>query len=243
MRWSGDNIDKIRIDCFLNAMGYDYAGAEKSFEIYTVPEVTVDGGHDVYANPYNNYWYGSRYGEPESEYGQLRDLIGKIIGSESVDLQEEYLRKVLKNIDPGLLIMPCLDIEARNRHKQLSVEMSRYRFETRREPTVVNIDIKHLPLTEFMKALGQEHPVYADGNLRIYNAPYDSPYKEPTMVVNVETNQWRDTKTGAYGGIYDLAYEMTGSCSMSDLKLYIATQMQPAPSPVQKQHPNNKIKF
>ena len=70
-----------------------------------------------------------------------------------------------------------------------------------------------------MKALGWEHPVAADDNLRIYNAPYaDKP--EPTMVINTETNLWRDTKAGAYGGIYDLAYEMIGSCNMSELNQY-----------------------
>ena len=37
-------------------------------------------------------------------------------------------------------------------------------------PTIVDLDIKNIPLTEFMKALGQEHPVAADDNLRIYNA-------------------------------------------------------------------------
>lgn len=75
-----------------------------------------------------------------------------------------------------------------------------------------------------MKALGQEHPVAADGNLRIYKAPYD-PKGEPTMVINIETNLWRDTKSGAYGGIYDLAYEMTGSANMRELNMYIAGEM------------------
>ena len=45
------------------------------------------------------------------------------------------------------------------------------------------------------------------------------------MVINIETNLWRDTKSGAYGGIYDLAYELTGSCNMSELDHYIAGQM------------------
>ena len=31
------------------------------------------------------------------------------------------------------------------------------------------------------------------------------------MVINTETNLWRDTKSGAYGGIYDLAYELIGA--------------------------------
>ena len=55
------------------------------------------------------------------------------------------------------------------------------------QPTVVGVDIKKVKLTDFMKALGQEHPVAADGNLRIYNAPYDDK-PGPTMVINIETN-------------------------------------------------------
>lgn len=42
------------------------------------------------------------------------------------------------------------------------------------EPVIVNLDIRKIRLTDFMKALGQEHPVAADGNLRIYKAPYDA---------------------------------------------------------------------
>lgn len=94
----------------------------------------------------------------------------------------------------------------------------------RQEPITVGLDIKKVKLTDFMKALGQEHPVAADGNLRIYNAPYDDK-PGPTMVINIETNQWRDTKSGAYGSIYDLAYEITGSCNMSGLNRYIASEM------------------
>lgn len=92
------------------------------------------------------------------------------------------------------------------------------------EPVIVNLDIRNIRLTDFMKALGQEHPVTADGNLRIYKAPYDA-NGEPTMVINTETNLWRDTKSGAYGGIYDLAYELTGSCNMRELNMYIAGEM------------------
>ena len=91
-------------------------------------------------------------------------------------------------------------------------------------PTIIDLDIKNISLTEFMKALGQEHPVSADGNLRIYNAPYDDNHTA-TMVINTETNLWRDIKSGAYGGIYDLAYEITGSCSMSELNRFIASEM------------------
>ena len=91
-------------------------------------------------------------------------------------------------------------------------------------PMIIDLDPKKVPLTEFMKALGYDSPVAADGVLRTYNAPYDERH-EPTMVINIETNLWRDTKSGAYGGIYDLAYELTGSCNMSELNRYIASEM------------------
>lgn len=90
-------------------------------------------------------------------------------------------------------------------------------------PMIIDLDPKKVPLTEFMKALGYS-PVTADGVLRTYNAPYDDRH-EPTMVVNVETNLWQDTESGAYGGIYDLAYELTGSCNRSELNMYIAGEM------------------
>lgn len=89
---------------------------------------------------------------------------------------------------------------------------------------VMNFDPRKVRLTDFMKALGQEYPVAADGNLRIYNAPYDDAH-EPTMVINVETNLWRDIKSGAYGGIYDLVYELTGSANRSEMNMYIATEL------------------
>lgn len=89
---------------------------------------------------------------------------------------------------------------------------------------VMNFDPRKVKLTDFMKALGQEYPVAADNELRIYNAPYaDKP--EPTMVVNTRTNLWRDTKSGANGGIYDLAYELTGWANKSELNRYIAGEM------------------
>ena len=85
-----------------------------------------------------------------------------------------------------------------------------------------------------MKALGQEHPVAADGDLRIYNSPYE-PFAKGTMVINIQTNLWRDTKSGANGGIYDLAYELTGCANKSELNRYIAGEMN-----AYKQHQQKK---
>lgn len=109
------------------------------------------------------------------------------------------------------------------------------------EPIIINLDIRKIRLTDFMKALGQEQPVSADGNLRIYKAPYD-PKREPTMVINTETNLWRDTKSGAYGGIYDLAYELTGSCNMRDLNMYIAGEMSSIQKVSIRQVPKEQMK-
>lgn len=85
-------------------------------------------------------------------------------------------------------------------------------------------EISQIKLADFMKALGYDQSVYADGSLRRYNAPYRED-GNASLVINIETNQWRDTETGSYGGIYDLAYELTGSCNMSTLNQYILTQI------------------
>ncbi|WP_304648024.1 hypothetical protein [uncultured Duncaniella sp.] len=90
---------------------------------------------------------------------------------------------------------------------------------------VIDLDINNLPLEDFMKAIGYE-PIKKDGNLLIYNAPY-SVGGNATMVVDTEKNGWYDSKEPEkyYSGIYDLAYELTGSCNRSELNLYIATHM------------------
>lgn len=90
---------------------------------------------------------------------------------------------------------------------------------------VIDLDIKNLPLEDFMKALSYE-PVKKEGDRLTYNAPYSTD-NNATMVVDTEKNGWYDSKEPEkyYGGIYDLAYELTGSCNRSELNLYIATQM------------------
>ena len=90
---------------------------------------------------------------------------------------------------------------------------------------VIDLDIKNLPLEDFMKALGYE-PIKRDDSLLTYNAPYSAD-SNVTMIVDAEKNGWYDSKEPEkyYGGIYDLAYELTGSCNRSELNLYIATQM------------------
>lgn len=90
-------------------------------------------------------------------------------------------------------------------------------------PTVIDLDIDNIPLAEFMQSIGCK-PVTTAGGLIAYNPPYNDS-NSPTFVVNTNTNRWIDTANGKKGGIYDLAYELTGTYNISDLNLYIATQM------------------
>ncbi len=93
-------------------------------------------------------------------------------------------------------------------------------------PTVIDLDIDNIPLAEFMQSIGCK-PVTTAGGLIAYNPPYNDS-NSPTFVVNTNTNRWIDTANGKKGGIYDLAYELTGTYNISDLNLYIATQMSSA---------------
>ena len=63
------------------------------------------------------------------------------------------------------------------------------------------------------------------------------------MVINTETNLWRDTKSGAYGGIYDLAYELTGSCNMRELNMYIAGEMSKESPKQEADKPKRKMRL
>lgn len=89
--------------------------------------------------------------------------------------------------------------------------------------TVIDLDIKNLPLEDFMKAMGFE-PENRHGNLLTYESPYSVNGK---IVVDTDANGWYDTAQPdkLYGGIYDLAYEVIGSANKSELNLFIASEM------------------
>ena len=88
---------------------------------------------------------------------------------------------------------------------------------------VIDLDIKNLPLENFMKAMGYE-PTARDGCRLTYGSPYST---NGSIVVDTEKNGWYDSQEPekCYGGIYDLAYEITGSCNRSELNLFIASEM------------------
>ncbi len=200
MRYSRKDIPNIPLTEFMAALGEKPVKAFGDMKLYYAPHRN-DPEPMLVVDDKTNRWYD----HATDQSGDIIDLAALKMNPNLYTDPWDFILKYMNEFEQG---------------KELSA-MARHSH----EPVVAGLNIKKVKLTDFMKALGQEHPVAADGNLRIYNAPYD-PKGEPTMVINTETNLWRDTKSGAYGSIYDLAYELTGSCNMSELNRYIAGQMQ-----------------
>lgn len=200
MRYTKNDIKNIPLTEFMAALGEKPVKAFGDMKLYYAPQ-RDDTEPMLVVDTKTNRWYD----HATDQCGDIIDLSALKMNPDLYTDPRDFILKYMNEYEQG---------------KELSAMA-----QTPQESTVINLDIKKVKLTDFMKALGQEHPVAADGNLRIFKAPYD-PKGEPTMVINTETNLWRDTKSGAYGGIYDLAYELTGSCNMSELNRYIAGQMQ-----------------
>lgn len=221
MRYTKNDIRNIPLTEFMAALGEKPVKAYEDMKLYYVPQ-RDDPEPMLVVDTKTNRWYD----HATDHCGDIIDLAALKMNPNLYMDPRDFILKYMNEYEQGK------ELSAMGRHQP---------------PTVISIDIKSVKLTDFMKALGQEHPVAADGNLRIYNAPYDD-NPGPTMVINIETNLWRDTKSGAYGGIYDLAYELTGSCNMSELNHYIAGQMsalerfkekeQKAEPPKQEQEPD-----
>ena len=199
MRYTKNDIRNIPLTEFMAALGEKPVKAFGDMKLYYAPQ-RDDPEPMLVVDTKTNRWYD----HATDQSGDIIDLAALKMNPNLFMDPRDFILKYMNEYEQGK------ELSAMARHPQ--------------PPKVINLDIKNVKLTDFMKALGQEHPAAADGNLRIYKAPYDSKH-EPTMVVNIDTNQWRDTKSGAYGGIYDLAYELTGSCNMSELNSYIAAQM------------------
>jgi hypothetical protein len=199
MRYTKNDIKNIPLTEFMAALGEKPVKAFEDMKLYYVPQ-RDDPEPMLVVDTNTNRWYD----HATDQSGDIIDLAALKMNPELNTDPRDFIIKYMNDFEHG---------------KELSTMMRKPL-----EPKVVTLDIHKISLTDFMKALGQEHPVAADGNLRIYKAPYD-PKCEPTMVINIETNLWRDTKSGAYGGIYDLAYEMTGSANMRELNMYIAGEM------------------
>lgn len=185
------------ITAFLDAIGEKPVKTFEDLKLYYAPH-RDDTEPMLAVDTKANTWYD----HATDESGNLKDLAELTARGDHCKDIPGYIIKVMNNNE---IVKEMLSKRAM-------------------EPEVIHLDIDKIPLTDFMKALGQEHPVAADGDLRIYNSPYDSSAKG-TMVINIQTNLWRDTKSGANGGIYDLAYELTGCANKSELNRYIAGEM------------------
>ncbi|WP_290396977.1 hypothetical protein [uncultured Duncaniella sp.] len=197
MRYTKNDIPRMPITAFLDALGEKPVKAFDDMKLYYAPH-RDDTEPMLAVDTKANRWYD----HATDESGNLKDLV-------KLTARGDHRKDI-----PGYIVKMMNDNE-------IAKEMLSKRA---MEPEVIHLDIGKIPLTDFMKALGQEHPVAADGDLRIYNSPYDSSAKG-TMVINIQTNLWRDTKSGANGGIYDLAYELTGCANKSELNRYIAGEM------------------
>lgn len=200
MRYNKKDIPNISLSEFMAALGEKPVKAFGDMKLYYAPQ-RDDPEPMLVVDTKTNRWYD----HATDQSGDIIDLAALKMNPKLYTDPRDFILKYMNEYEQG---------------KELSAMAHRPQG-----PAVISLDIKKVKLTDFMKALGQEHPVAADGNLRIFKAPYD-PKGEPTMVINTETNLWRDTKSGAYGGIYDLAYELTGSCNMSELNRYIVGEMQ-----------------
>lgn len=197
MRYTDKDIPSIRLTQFMDALGEKPVKGFQDMKLYYTP-YRDDTEPMFVIDEKTNRWYD----HATDESGDLRELAELTARGDHRKDISGYIVKIMNE-------------------NEVAKEMLTQRAI---DPQVVHLDIAKIPLIDFMKALGQKHPVAADNELRIYNAPY-STKPEPTMVINTRTNLWRDTKSGANGGIYDLAYELTGCANKSELNRYIAGEM------------------
>ena len=199
MRYTRKDIPKIPLTEFMAALGEKPVKKMEDLILYYAPQ-RYDPEPMLIVNTKTNRWYD--YATDEG--GDILYLARLKMNPSLYKDPYDFILKYMNEFEIG---------------KEMAT-MARHPV----EPMVISLDIGKLPLTDFLKAIGYE-PVKKEGNLLTYPAPYDNERK-PTMLVDTSTNQWRDMNSKAYGGIYDLAYELTGSCNMSELNLYINGQMQ-----------------
>ena len=200
MRYTKNEIPKIPLTEFMAALGEKPVKTFDDMKLYYAPQ-RDDPEPMLLVDTKTNRWYD----HATDETGNIIDLAALKMNPRHYTDPRDFILKYMNEYEQG---------------KEMSAMARRAQ-----EPVVIDVDVKNVRLTDFMKALGQEHPVASDGNLRIYKAPYGSEHG-PTMLINIETNRWRDTSNPqAYGGIYSLASELTGTCNMSELNRYIAGEM------------------
>ncbi len=155
MRYTKNDIKNIPLTEFMAALGEKLVKAFGDMKLYYAPQ-RDDPEPMLVVDTKINRWYD----HATDQSGDIIDLAALKMNPNLYMDPRDFILKYMNEFEKG---------------KELSAMARR-----QQEPTVINLDIKKVRLTDFMKALGQEHPVAADGNLRIYNAPYDNEHS-PTM--------------------------------------------------------------
>ena len=161
MRYTEKDIRNIPLTEFMAALGEKPVKSFEDMKLYYAPQ-RDDPEPMLVVNTSTNKWYD----HATDQTGDIIDLAALKMNPTLYMNPHDFILKYMNEYEQG---------------KELSAMARRPQ-----QPTIINLDIKKVKLTDFMKALGQEHPVAADGSLRIYKAPYDSK-QEPTMVVNIDT--------------------------------------------------------
>ncbi|MCM1142688.1 MAG: hypothetical protein NC453_29295, partial [Muribaculum sp.] len=163
MRYTKDDIPKMSITAFLDALGEKPVKAFNDMKLYYAP-YRDDVEPMFVVDTQSNRWYD----HATDESGNLKDLATLTARGDHRNDIPGYIVKIMNEneITKEMLTQHAID------------------------PQVIHLDVAKIPLTDFMKALGHEYPVAADGELRIYNSPYNLGSKG-TLVINTRTNLWR----------------------------------------------------
>lgn len=100
-------------------------------------------------------------------------------------------------------------------------------------------DVIRPPLTDFLKAIGYKQPIAFDKEFFLYVVKTESNQKL-TLLINPETNHWRDLSSGKHGDIYALAEAITENENKGELEKYIKGKMSGFMADEQIQARNNR---
>ena len=152
MRYTVDDIPMVQITAFMDALGEKPVKSFNDMKLYYAP-YRDDVEPMFVVDTQSNHWYD----HATDESGNLKDLA-------MLTARGDH-----RNDIPGYIV------KIMNENEVAKEMLTQHAI----DPQVIHLDVAKIPLTDFMKALGQEHPVAADGELRIFNAPYAEKPNQP----------------------------------------------------------------
>lgn len=140
MRYTKNDIKNIPLTEFMAALGEKSVKAFGDMKLYYAPQ-RDDPEPMLVVDTKTNRWYD----HATDQSGDIIDLAALKMNPNHYTDPRDFILKYMNEYEQGKELL------AKARPTQ--------------EPTIINLDIKKVKLTDFMKALCQEHPVAADGNL------------------------------------------------------------------------------